>query len=129
MINVKNLKKLRKYLAENITQKKFDMLDYRGRHNHSIISFRNCGSVGCMVGWLPFALRENNQSTFNNYKNIFTKGFDWDNYLKYKTNIELDSELGEFLFDSEWAEYDNTLEGALGRLDFVIDNPNFFDAE
>ena len=39
--------------------------------------------------------------------------------------IECNTPMGEFLYACEWEHYDNTVEGAIGRIDAVLDGLRF----
>jgi hypothetical protein len=110
-MNIKNLKILRDWLAAgNIKQEQFDMERYRnGENSLRYINKDNCGTVGCILGWCPFI------PEFSNYKST-SFGFLTEELL----DIEHLSNKWNFLFSGEWVDYDNTIEGAIARIDIVI---------
>ena len=109
-MNIKNLKILRGWLAAgNITQEQFNMERYRsGEGNLEFLNKKNRGTLGCILGWCPFIPK------FSNYK---SERF---NYLAEELfEINVLSPVWSFLFSSDWVDYDNTIEGAIARLDVV----------
>ena len=66
-INRKNLKILRDYIANKVSDKQFNMEKFRMHHRNIDITdgskekyFNTCGTVGCALGWLPHALEDAN---------------------------------------------------------------------
>ena len=108
-MNIENLKILRNWLAAgNITQKQFDMELYRsGEDNLEFLNKKNCGTVGCVVGWCPFI------PEFSNYR---ATSFS----LLAKELFNVSTHVWSFLFSGEWVDCDNTIEGAIARLEIVI---------
>ena len=110
-MNIKNLKILRNWLeAGNIKQEQFSMGLYRSGEN--ILPYMNednCGTVGCLLGWCPFI------PEFSNYESV-SFGFLAEEFFE----ITFRGDAWEFIFSEEWADHDNTLEGAIARLDVVI---------
>ena len=108
-MNIKNLKILRNWLAAgNIKQEQFDMEFYRsGEVNLEFLNKKNCGTLGCVLGWCPFIPK------FSKYRATSFR------YLADEL-FNVSSSVWSFLFGSEWADHDNTLEGAIARIDIVI---------
>lgn len=137
-VNIKNLKILRRELPKIITQKEFDMSFFRreGRISRieidEILEKPKCGTVGCMLGWSP-TIKGLKPVGSNSYMLKFVNEdvFDFEAYVIKFFGIKQDSDLWDYLFSTDWALCDNTLEGALIRLDNVIeglidlDNENY----
>lgn len=116
MINKTNLMKLGEYLWQNIKDEQFGMELFRQHNNENceFYSKEDCGTVGCALGWAPFVKGlEPIKSDFSSFsgKLWFTDyshrvfGDDW------RSNPKL-----HFVFDEEWANYDNTVKGACQRI-------------
>ncbi len=107
-MNKKNLKLLVKGL-KTLTQDQFDM-DYY---------MNECGTVGCVVGWA---------TTFKGLEVIDSDYDDYGYRIKYysysKRLFDLTSNKPEWYwcFSSKWAYVDNTIEGAIKRINYLIDN-------
>ncbi len=109
--NLENLKELRNdiymlMLQGKITQESFDMGDYWLE--------KTCGSVGCLIGWSCSLYKPVNDFMYKHHA-IERYGFHDGSTIT-----------GEFLFTSKWDKYDNTPEGALARMDVIINEPNLF---
>lgn len=109
-----NLTKLANYLAALPKDyQDFDMRDfnYDGEESLEITDRQyDCGTVACAVGHGPAA-------GIRVYKDA-----DWWDYCKrafgitrYNADDDYDGDF-EYLFGSEWAEYDNTPHGAAARI-------------
>ena len=106
-INIKNLKKFRNYLISGKWKKVggFDM---------SCI-WNNYFNCGCVLG---HAQRSDIFGITPEVGKISSTLFSIHGGT-------LHSNLWEFLFSSFWYDYDNTVEGAVGRIDAVIDGLRF----
>jgi hypothetical protein len=118
-MNIKNLILLRDYL---IALPK----DYEGFHMGSFnddiedgnLNGNDCGTSACMAGHM-----------------VYVKGFpdfkgrdvlDWQSYASLVSGLNAYSDVYKFnfLFSSSWDEYDNTVKGAVFRINYLLDNPN-----
>jgi len=117
-----NLQKLRDFLTKNKKQieQHFDMITYIrvGGNNLHLLSDgiselgKTCDSVGCLIGWGP-------ASGIRSYPK--DEG-DWSAYAKrvFGSSEMGGSALGPWLLTSNWAGMDNSLEGALWRLNWTL---------
>lgn len=90
-----NLEKLADFLENEITNKQFDISEYRqnneqcmyGTHKHY------CGTIGCAIGWIPEALdiKVVGNTTYKNLANTYV-GCDDDDF-----------NIGTYMFDSDWS--------------------------
>jgi len=112
-MNEDNLVKLAKYILANISNEKFDMRWYRSSDIEPNISFyskENCGTVGCALGWAPFV--PGLEAIGSDYSlrvfGTFSGGI-WD-----------------FVFSGGWSEFDNTIEGVVSRIVYLIEGGDDF---
>lgn len=117
-INFENLQRMRDYLVENKERIKpnFNMLRYRevGKHTHK------CETLGCVLGWgvEAFGWDEIMESS------SCTSSLKEVDFLSFSKNIlgidpHFDS-IWDFLFSASWSDIDNTLDGAIERLNHVL---------
>lgn len=108
------LKELRSLLYQ-IKPEEFDM----GVFLEDVNTRKKCGCVGGYLYW--FILNQDlddcalffNSHPFKGIAYVFDTG--WD----------IKTPLVEFIFSKEWKYFDNTVEGAIGRLSAVIDGLRF----
>jgi hypothetical protein len=118
----KNLKILLLHLVKNYDRinNHFDMKYYRSNEgkNTAYYNSTDCGTVGCLLGFVPECIPVV-ESDYNSKKLYF---------YGYATRVfkSLTDEQCDFLFSSQWKEKDNTLQGAIARLKYFLDN-SFFD--
>ena len=118
-MNIENLKAAQKHLTENVFQEVFNMLFYR-EDPDNVLSYFNlvespiCNSVGCAVGHCtvldPKGFSEfvkDNEDAFYNWSISF---------------FELDKKQWDYLFSSHYYYSDNTIEGCVSRIQYLIDN-------
>ena len=58
-VHYDNLMALKNYIRGNVSPDHFDMADFRASSPAVAVKFKSlhdCGTVGCALGWLPFAL-------------------------------------------------------------------------
>jgi len=137
-INLVNLRKLRnginrRIISGVINQKTFDMVDFRRGFevfsSCDFVSKKDCGTVGCLLGWAPMIkglecdLQDFGKSYIGEAKNYLI----WSSYCDRVLSIGTDSGLWDFLFSHEWANFDNTPEGAVARMDVVLMFPDLMD--
>lgn len=137
MINVKNLTILKDYLVQNYSKisNHFDMQHFRlavapdsgTKFAYRYYSKQDCGTVGCVIGWSVFAPglepidsdfyeKYNRRDSFGlNFSSYTDRVFFYDNF-----HIGNNSEMYNFLFSGAWSGYNNTLEGAIKRLEYLI---------
>ena len=131
-MNLENLKKLRDFIATKITDEQFDMTHYRakigeqgsltkkGCHLHEVID-PPCGTVGCMLGWAPAM-----GGDFRPIETEFTgprSTLAFFIYCRRVFGFSPEQKVWRFLFGGNWAEIDNTREGAVSRIDYILKNP------
>ena len=124
-LTIKNLKLLRDHIRDKVTDEQFDMHKYRTDENRNIILFRSkddCGTIGCALGWAPFVkglepIEEdfyNGNLDFNIYSERIFPAIETDDYDdKYYI-------AWAFIFNAEWKDYDNTREGFVKRVNYLI---------
>ena len=78
---VRNLDRLADYIEEHVPQENLDMSEYRSDGTGGYVTFWSkdeCGTVGCALGYAPFAIPEVDPLMF-----IYSEsGMDWDLYQK-----------------------------------------------
>lgn len=136
-INTKEILKLVTILMPilKVKRKNFDMTSFRGFSNKTKAECKNnvCETVACYLGYfptLPFELFKIKDSDFPDEK--YSPQIVRFNYYKYSENLlgfKKDSNQWRFLFSSLWGYIDNTLEGAVERTKWAIDNWNEFEKE
>ena len=101
-LNIENLKKLRSYFASGEWKKngRFDMKDFWDDET----------KCGCLIG--------HSMKFLNLSSEDYVEGMDIYGEMPL-------SDMWKFLFSARWASYDNTVEGAIGRIDAVIDGLKF----
>ena len=110
---IKNLRLLQAHIKDKVTDKQFNMISYR---NSTFYSKDNCGTVGCAMGWAPFVKGlETLESDFHADGSL--------NYGIYHNRIfKADTDdLWSFLFCPDWSKHDNTREGFVKRVDYLIE--------
>ena len=122
----KNLKKLAKYLEENVSQDMLDMGIYRANTDHMVVRFytlEDCGTVGCALGWSPFA--EGLETIPEDYYTVSDGKITQLAFERYSTRMfELENAEWSFLFESAWVKYDNSVEGAVDRIRWLVKKGN-----
>lgn len=130
----KNLRLLRDYLVENFdyVDKHFNMRNWRlqkaaskGFTEVNYKSKYDCGTHGCLMGWVPFALEHKiDDRWFGDFEELdFAKlsmGVFPALCPEVRCGIYELTDAWIFLFTGKWAEVDNTLEGAIARIDVVL---------
>lgn len=95
-----------------VTQEMFDMNKFRLGDKKNT----KCNSVGCVVGWCTELDSENIKENY-----IFSSGgIDFYAWSEYFTGMLAGGYNWRFLFSENWAEVDNTINGAIKRLEYVI---------
>lgn len=129
-MNKENLKILADWVEAHVSQDFFDMKRYRSALNPEdgelfpvpYTDKENCGTHGCLLGYSVFvpefqgvvAYREQEHACGQGAGNIFSD-LSRELFELYSYQEEWD-----YLFDSGWARYDNTVEGAVGRIRHLI---------
>jgi len=127
-VNVENLQIVADRLIEvnKDLNLKFGMETF-GDTYKTVLPKPSCGSFGCVVGHLP--LFEEFKDIILNLPTVIGGGLSDDEYLygifyrdvcEKVLGISEDSYLWTYLFDCNWAEIDNTLEGAVFRIQHAI---------
>ena len=99
-----NLVTLRNYINDKVAPEHFDMKYFRADSNFKarfFKSFNDCGTVGCALGWLPFALNEKYGDSFKTEVYTWGPSFFWKLSDKY-LGISVDSGLFDHLFGSDF---------------------------
>lgn len=110
-----NLQRMVDFLKSGkVTQEMFSMRSFRrGDDKHT-----ECNSVGCVLGWCTELDADNIKENY-----VYSSGgiafYEWSEYF---TGIPADGYDWDFLFSENWAEEDNTIQGAIKRLEFFIKN-------
>ena len=138
-----NLIKLADYILNNVSDKHFNMESYRSDANGVItafISFGNCGTIGCALGWAPFALTEAESGVRAVLRKEFsdtyitTRTISGSRYLDFvKVSLELfgipvNSLAWEYLFSDDWAncEVGGTRQAFVERVAVYLADPEMF---
>ena len=114
-----NLEILATFLENEVTQEQFDMLQFRSHDDKdvSFLSLKDCGTVGCALGWAPFVIKTESQD------------FDNEDYLDFSAYcyriFNLCSEEGDswnYCFGGDWryVEFENTPKGTAKRIREII---------
>lgn len=115
-MNKKNLLKLADFL-EGVEPEKFDMRNYRAasRKDTAGVPYNgrdNCGTVGCALGWAPFAINKEPES---DNESVF-----WDKYSRVHFGLEEESAEWSWCFSPTWCAWDNSPEGASKRIRYML---------
>ena len=92
-------------------------------HVVKFISLSDCGSVGCGLGWAPFVkglepIEERDYHPRTSGDDVFGGHL---NFEAYSTRLfKLTDAEWDFLFTNEWSEFDDTVEGAVDRIKYLI---------
>ncbi len=118
-LDLVNLRKLRNELARVATQKTFDMSAWRRDQFGDICSFRSkedCGTSGCAMGHSPFipGLGPRRSDCCG-----VGGGLSWSCYSDRVFGCSK-GPAWDFVFSAKWKDADNTLEGAIARMDVVL---------
>lgn len=118
-MNIERLKELVDYL-KTVNEDNFDMEYYARNENYldsprkTIINHYNeCGTVACVAGHAAMLNINDFKSKDYNISYWFNNFYDID-------DIYLDL----WITSSIWLNYDNTLKGAIRRINYAIINPN-----
>jgi len=119
--NKSNLVKLAKFILSEVDDGKFDMETFRTNYDSSEVEFyskKDCGTIGCALGWAPFVPGlENLPEDGDEYKALsFIK------YSKRVFGVDFKSvkSTWSFLFSDEWSFIDNSREGFVKRVLFLL---------
>ena len=101
-MNIKKLKEMRGYIASCDWKRRgsLDMRKFWGKEDDDYLK-RNCG---CLLG-------------LSKKEGILSSDWCWRLFTK---ELDLNEVTMDFLFNDNWADYDNTPEGAISRFDAVI---------
>lgn len=121
-IDFRNLERMRDYLVENQGRisPKFDMDVFRNYYERCNNAYgHECMTVGCVLGWgvEAFSLDELKEAE------AYVSESDEVCFWTFGSNVlglDEDDEVWTFLFSSDWKPIDNTLEGAIERLNHVL---------
>lgn len=115
-MNKENLAKLKDKLL-TVSSEEFDMGQFRrGREKKEEMNNPPCGTVACALGWAPTI--PGLEMSDNEAKNS-----GWHSYCERVFGIEAHGhspEQWDFLFDGNWADFDNTPLGAAKRIQYLL---------
>lgn len=127
-LNSDNLKILANYLNDNVIDDQFDMACYRKNEKGVSVAFcslENCGTVGCAMGWAPYALNLSKDDIAHIRKRAISEFNFWiilaNTYFSHGHPDFDESGIWNFLFCTDWEFYDNSRHGAVERLNFIAD--------
>jgi hypothetical protein len=109
-----NLLKLAEYLEHLPPEREFDMSTFADRYDLipftlSVAHRLECGTIGCAVGHGPCAGIDPEP------------GEEWTCYSD-RVFVEHGSDEWDWLFDMEWADVDNTPQGAAARIRYLLEH-------
>lgn len=126
-----NLKILRDFLAENKDLINFDMSLYCALYdlsddemeeispeeffNDHYVQSQTCETSMCMIGWAGTVFKEQIETDEDGH--IVD---DWDDIGIKLFGVNDKMEIGKYLFSSDWHNVNNTVEGAIDRIDQVL---------
>ncbi len=132
-MNIENLTRLADYVEKNVTDSMFSMECFRkgfvevedNNDNHLKLkdfkNMRSCGTVGCLLGWAPFAHIDFKPLDVDCYPN---GDFSWLKYGERVFDINSQEDIWDFLFAGAWVDADNTVKGGVDRIRYICKNPN-----
>jgi len=126
-MNNKNLVKLSKYILSEVSDEQFDMEFFRSSGEECDVKFyskEDCGTVGCALGWSPFV--KGLEVVEDDFIEIFA-GFNRLVFYEYSERvfgIDCSEDCWKFIFHSLWYEIDNTREGFVKRVLYLIEGGN-----
>jgi hypothetical protein len=127
-INIEKLILIRDNLINNVTKEHFDM----NRFTNVIGEKCECGSQVCIIGHsIKLDLKNFKKHKKETFKQIGINKwtvnrtyYEWS--LKFLEIDEKKNEkLWDYLFSEDWSKYDNTIEGAVKRINYVIENKTY----
>lgn len=126
--HIKNLKLARNFLTNHVTDEQFHMDFFRRRNDKfgEILTLRRvlvkpeCGTIGCALGWLVSEPTLHEKLITDRTKTFYEAS-------SVLFGLQSDNAAWDFIFSSAYAKFDNTREGAIGRMDVLIKYPNLFD--
>jgi len=127
-MNIDNLKLLKQGLEDNFNrfEKHFTMDFHRSKESENgygldAVEFKSktdSGSHGCLLGLAPLLDIKELEPVESDYG---YESLDFNSYCGRVFGIEIISDpIWDYLFGGYWVDYDNTLQGAINRLEKVI---------
>jgi len=113
-MNKDNLRKMAEYIR-TIPENLFDMQIFRAPGNYKEVE---CNSVGCVIGHCTHLDADN---VLRNYTRFHDDSIRFHKWAEDFTEMGMYSASFQWCFDSEWADVDNTPEGAARRIEWLID--------
>jgi len=117
--HLKNLEKLADFLENEITDKQFDISEYRRGDGYACdLLTHDCGTIGCAIGWIPEALGESIVG-FTHYRFL----------AKYAVGCDdADCNIGTYMFDSGWSKQSRgfTRKATVKRIREVVQSKGEF---
>lgn len=129
-MNIDNMKKHVVWMRENVVgnpDRGFNMESYSKGSWLAESPKEICGSVACMAG---YAVLHAPEELINSCRP--DQLFDYDEFTEEFFDINIGSPLYNWLFSPAWAETDNTVEGAVRRMEYTIEHggtPDWFEDE
>lgn len=111
-MNKENLQRMIDHLR-TLPQNSFCMGAYRKNNEYSNTE---CNTIGCIIGHCTVLDSDNIKNNYL-YDNGYVKFLDWSYDF-----TGLDKYLWGFCFHSKWGIVDNTIEGAIKRLELVVND-------
>lgn len=111
-MNFDNLRRLAKFVS-TIPQDQFDMAILRDPKDN--FSDKHCNTVGCIVGHMMSIIPDDKIFYYKSTDriNFFVTARKWLG-LEDKQTVSL------FLFSHKWGKIDNTVQGAVNRINYLI---------
>lgn len=128
-MNKENLQRMVDYLKSGaVPQEKFDMICYhpldneiRSEENYTWIQEHICETAGCVIGHCINLDTDLFKKQFHNASNGLIKGV-FTRWSEEFTGLSAISKLWNFMFSGEWDTLDNTIKGAITRIEAVIND-------
>ena len=109
-MNAKQLKRLQHGITKlaygDVLPKGFEFNMAKFADPYHLSEASVCGSVGCLLGSLSYVFPKSVAISWRIFAYEFVS----------------DSREWKWVFDEDWAEYDNSMEGALQRAQYLIDH-------
>lgn len=130
-LKIKNLEKAREGLM-GLDPEMLQMDRYRKTADGRAVDFKNknhCGTFGCALGWCPFVKGLDPIDTDFKEHSDGRKYLDFGVYSQRLFNMDGSDKVWDYLFDSQWQEVDNTVEGLIKRMTRVIEGKKITDKD
>ena len=119
-INRKNLTILRDYVKNNVSDKQFNMKQFRIKQGSGATGFwdyssnkeyfNTCGTIGCALGWLPHALEDANVEW--NISEFYSLSYEY---------LNIDGRIWDYLFHYSWSQTEySSREDFIERANIIL---------